>query len=180
MKNLCMILPMALIICFMVGCQDKEAMAELEEFKAQAELKEQNKELARNVHLAWAARDYDLIRASCVPDMVYYSPSNTKQLDNLEELIKFADSIYVSISDYDISIEDILAEEDKVALRAIVRGIHTGDILGIPASGNKIEWGQILIFRVENGKIVEMWEDYDALGLMQQLGMELKPKEAEK
>ena len=99
---------------------------------------------------------------------------------NLEELIKFADSSYVSISDYDISIEDIFAEEDKVALRAIVRGIHTGDILGIPASGNKIEWGQILIFRVENGKIVEMWEDYDAVGLMQQLGMELKPKEGKK
>jgi hypothetical protein len=42
MKKLCMVLPLALILCFMVGCQDKEAMAELEAFKAQAEVEEQN------------------------------------------------------------------------------------------------------------------------------------------
>ena len=48
MKKLCMGLPLALILCFMVGCQDKEAMAELEEFKAQAEIEEQNKELISN------------------------------------------------------------------------------------------------------------------------------------
>jgi len=46
MKNLYMILPTALILCFMVGCQDKEAMAELEKFKAQVEVEEQNKTLA--------------------------------------------------------------------------------------------------------------------------------------
>jgi hypothetical protein len=45
MKNLSMILPLALILCFMVGCQDKAAMAELEEFKAQAAVEEQNKAL---------------------------------------------------------------------------------------------------------------------------------------
>jgi len=47
MKKLFMILPLALILCFMVGCQDKEAMAELEEFKAQAEVEEQNKDVVR-------------------------------------------------------------------------------------------------------------------------------------
>jgi len=45
MKKLCMILPLALILCFMVGCQDKEAMSELEAMKAQAEIEEQNKEV---------------------------------------------------------------------------------------------------------------------------------------
>jgi hypothetical protein len=43
MKNLSMILPLALILCFMVGCQDKEAMAELEALKAQTQVEEQNK-----------------------------------------------------------------------------------------------------------------------------------------
>jgi steroid delta-isomerase-like uncharacterized protein len=177
MKKLLMILPLALILCFTVGCQDKEAMAELEEFRAQAQVEEQNKELARNVHLAWEQRDYDLIRASCAPDLAFYSPSSTKFESDLEQGIEFADSIYSGISDYDISIEDIMAEGDKVAIRAILRGTHTGDVFGLPATGNKIEQSQILIFRFENGKIVEIWEDYDSIGFMQQLGMELKPKE---
>jgi hypothetical protein len=49
MKKLCMILPLALILCFMVGCQDKAAMAELEEFKAQAEVEEQNKAIVERL-----------------------------------------------------------------------------------------------------------------------------------
>ena len=47
MKKLTIILPLALLLCFTVGCQDKEAMAELEEFRAQAEIEEQNKALVR-------------------------------------------------------------------------------------------------------------------------------------
>ena len=43
MKKLLMILPLAMILCFMVSCQDKESMAELEEFRAQAEVEEKNK-----------------------------------------------------------------------------------------------------------------------------------------
>ncbi len=49
MKKLLMILPLALILCFMVGCQDKEAMAELEEFRAQAKVEEQNKEISKSL-----------------------------------------------------------------------------------------------------------------------------------
>jgi steroid delta-isomerase-like uncharacterized protein len=179
MKKLYMILPLALILCFMVGCQDKEAMAELEAMKAQAAVEEQNLELARNVHLAWTKRDYDLIRSSCAPDMVYYSPSNTKQLDNIEVLIEFAEGYFASFPNYEVSIEDGIAKGDEVVLRAIFRGIHEGEFMGIPATGNKVEFAQMLFFRVENGKIVEMREDADILGLMQQLGMELKPKEGE-
>ena len=53
MKKEFMILPLALILCFMVGCQDKEAIAELEEFRAQAALEEQNKALVMRVEEAW-------------------------------------------------------------------------------------------------------------------------------
>ncbi len=52
--------------------------------------------------------------------------------------------------------------------------------MGIPATGNKYETSEISISRIENGKIVEQREELDKLGLYQQLGMELKPKEGEK
>jgi steroid delta-isomerase-like uncharacterized protein len=180
MKRLFCVIPLVFLLCFVAGCQDKAAMAELEQFKAQAAVEEQNLELARNVHLAWTKRNYDLIRSSCAPDMVYYSPSNTKQLDNIEKLIEFAEVYFASFPNYEVSIEDGIAKGDKVALRAIWRGANEGEFMGIPATGNKIEFGQTLFFRFENGKIVEMWEDYDSLGMMQQLGMELKPKEVKK
>jgi predicted ester cyclase len=52
--------------------------------------------------------------------------------------------------------------------------------LGIPATGNEIECSGMLISHFKNGKVVEQREDFDMLGLMMQLGMELKPKEEEK
>jgi steroid delta-isomerase-like uncharacterized protein len=180
LKRSLLAIPLAFLLCFAFGCQDKAAMAELEAFKAQAAVEEQNIELAKNVHLAWTKKDYELIRASCSPGMVYYSPSNAKQLDNLDELIEFADGFIASFPDYEIGIKEAVAKGDIVALRAVVTGIHGGDFMGIPATGNRIEFGQMLFFRVENGKIVEMREDFDNLGLMQQLGMELKPKEGVK
>ena len=48
--------------------------------------------------------------------------------------------------------------------------------MGIPATGNKVEFGAIIIYTIENGKIIEMREEGDILGLFMQLGMELTPK----
>jgi len=81
MKNLCMILPLAFILCFMVGCQDKEAMAELEKFKAQAEVEEQNKELVKREWEAWGTGcsqgDFEAFKELLAPDFVFYFPSNS-------------------------------------------------------------------------------------------------------
>ena len=59
-------------------------------------------------------------------------------------------------------------------------GIHQGEFLGIPPTGNKFKGSGILIFRIKNGKVVELWEEFDGVGLLEQLGMELKPKEIKK
>ncbi len=64
--------------------------------------------------------------------------------------------------------------------RYIMRGTHQGEIQGIPPTGNKVEISGFIAHRLENGKVVEDREDWDTLCLMQQLGMELKPKQAEK
>ena len=65
---------------------------------------------------------------------------------------------------------------DKVIVRLIDRGTHQGEFVGIPGTGNKIEFGVIAIFHIEDGKIVEVREEIDFLGLYMQLGYELKPK----
>jgi len=180
MKKLLMILPMVLILCFMVGCQDKKAMAELEEFKAQAEVEEQNKELVKREWEAWNKGDFETYKELLAPDYVYYLPSRSTKPMSREETIEMGKMLRKAFPDISWSIEELIATEDKIIIRFIERGTHEGEFMGIPATGNKYEISGISIRRIENGKVVEDKEDFDMLGLYQQLGMELKPKETEK
>lgn len=74
-------------------------------------------------------------------------------------------------SDRSIAIEDLIAEGDKVVIRWTLKATHTGEYMGVPATGK--QWGMkgISIYRLANGKIVEDWSASDQLGLMQQLGL---------
>jgi steroid delta-isomerase-like uncharacterized protein len=65
----------------------------------------------------------------------------------------------------------MIAEEDKVVLHKTVMGTHKGTFRGIPATGKKVEYQSIYIFRIENNKISEYWGLQDELKLMQQLGV---------
>jgi len=179
MKKLLTIIPLVILLCFTFGCQGKEAMAELEAMKAQAEVEEQNIELVRNANETWSKRDYEAIREFFAPNFVYYSPSNSKPL-NLDELIEKVKMVLKAFPDFIPSYEEIIAKGDKVVVREIVRCTHQGDLYGIPPTGNEVEIGEIAIFRIENGKIAEVRIESDSLGMMMQLGMELKPKGAEK
>ena len=76
--------------------------------------------------------------------------------------------------------QELIAKEDKVIFRLTQTGTHEGEYRGIPASGDKIEFGVITIFNIKERKIVEAREDYDGLGFMQKLSFELKPNEEDK
>jgi steroid delta-isomerase-like uncharacterized protein len=180
MKKLCMILPFALILCFMVGCQDKEAMAELEAMKAQAEVEEQNKELIRNYLKEMDNKNFDIFNEVYAPDAKTYLPSNSSEPMSVKQSIPILEFLYAAFPDFSQSIEESIAVGDKVIVRLIDRGTHQGEFDGIPGTGNKIEVGVIAIFKIKDGNIVEVREEIDFLSLYQQLGMELKPKEGEK
>ena len=175
-----MILPLSLILCFMVGCQDKEAMAELEAMKAQKAVEEQNKALIRNYLEEMDNQNFEIFNEVYAPDAKLYYPSNSSEPMSLERAIPMAESFYAAFPDFSHSIEELISEGDKVVLRAIDRGTHQGEFNGIPATGKTIEMGVIAIFYFKDGKIVEAREEMDMMGLMQQLGMELRPKEGEK
>ena len=179
MKKLYMILPLALILCIMVGCQDKEAMAELEAMKAQAEVEEQNKGLVKRMYEVWEKGDFEAYKEVVAPEYVWYLPSRSTKPMSREETIEFGKMLHNGFPDFAYSIEELIAVEDRVISRFIFRGSHEGEFQGIPATGNKIEISGIMMTRIENGKIVEDREEFEALGFMQQLGMELKPKEGE-
>ena len=80
-----------------------------------------------------------------------------------------------------VRIDDQIAEGDKVVTRWTVSGRHDGDLFGMPATGKDVEFTGIDIDRIENGRIVEEWTNWDTLGLMYQLGVipEVSPEAGE-
>ncbi len=72
-----------------------------------------------------------------------------------------------ALPDAKMEIQDLLAEGDKVVLRWRMTGTHKGELMGVPASGNPVDFTGIVIERIENGKMAEHWEQMDMMGLMQ-------------
>lgn len=72
--------------------------------------------------------------------------------------------------DLHYTVEDLIAEGDKVAGRVTVRGTHQGEFLGIPPTGKQATWTEIHIGRFAGGRLVEHWANIDQLGMLQQLG----------
>ncbi|HSV54597.1 MAG TPA: ester cyclase [Burkholderiaceae bacterium] len=70
-----------------------------------------------------------------------------------------------------VMLDDVLVDEDLVALRYRYSGRHAGALFGIPATGKKFEMAGILIVRLQEGKVAEFWREEDMLGLQQQLGL---------
>ncbi len=176
MKKLYMILPLALILCFMVGCQDKEAMAGLESMKAQAEVEEQNKALFRYMLEETGKGNYAAWEEVCSPDYICHFAGFPKPM-SLEEHIQANRTFPVAFPDFHHEINDMMADADKVTVRVTLTGTHEGEFNGIPPTGNKIEYDASLTAKFSDKKIVELWGVADMMTLMMQLGMELKPKE---
>ena len=74
------------------------------------------------------------------------------------------------LSDPTFIVEDLIAEGDRVAARLTASATQTGEMMGMPATNKRYEIGEIHIFRVRDGQMVEHWHQYDAQGMMKQLG----------
>ena len=72
--------------------------------------------------------------------------------------------------DWKVTVDDIIAEGDKVVARATGQGTHRGEYMGIPPTGKLVKVSWIAIYRVADGKLAEHWQNIDELGLRQQLG----------
>jgi steroid delta-isomerase-like uncharacterized protein len=80
------------------------------------------------------------------------------------------ETLHRAYPDLHITIEDLIAEGDKVVSRNSVRGTHRGEYLGIPPTGKSVTYNEIFIFRFADGQIVETWGVADVLSQMRQLG----------
>ena len=87
-------------------------------------------------------------------------------LEGAKQLI----DLWSAFSDRKVTIEDSIAEGDKVAVRFSITGNHTGEMMGIAPTGKTIHINGTGIFRVVDGKATDNWVNFDALEMMEQLG----------
>jgi steroid delta-isomerase-like uncharacterized protein len=80
-------------------------------------------------------------------------------------------AMFEAFPDFEMSLDDMIAEGDKVFVRATMKGTHQGEFLGIPATGQKISVPIADFLRFKDGKVVEHWGVTDTGALMQQLGV---------
>jgi steroid delta-isomerase-like uncharacterized protein len=140
---------------------------------------EENKALVRRfVEEVQSAGNIDAIDELCSPEFVNHSappgvPSNCEGVKQLTAMFRraFPDSYF--------TVEEMIAEGDKVATRKTFHGTHEGEFMGIPPTGHTVTMGLIDIVRIADGRVVEHWSMGDNLGMMQQLGIIPQPGDTE-
>jgi predicted ester cyclase len=135
---------------------------------------EANKEIVRRVLAEfWLGGNVGVLDELFAPDYVNHELSRP-EVKGLAAYKEWANEARLAwkqgFPDFTITIEDLVAEDDRVAKRWILRGTHTGEFLGTPPTNRKVTMLAMTLYRTVGGKVREIYWNYDALGLMQQLG----------
>jgi predicted ester cyclase len=97
------------------------------------------------------------------------TPDLVRQYVSDERLAKHITDVEAAFPNYEIIVDDLLAEGDKVVVRGNFRGIHRGPFAGIEATGKSVSSGLMIIYRIANGRIIDHWMQFDMFMLLQQL-----------
>ena len=133
-------------------------------------MSEQNKELARRFYdEVLNTGDVERVSDLCTEDVVDHE-APPEWPAGIEGVKAFVRTFRAAFPDLRVTIEDMLADGDRVAARVRMTGTHQGDFMGVPASGSRVEFETIDIIRIADGKAAEHWGVTDNMALMQQIG----------
>jgi steroid delta-isomerase-like uncharacterized protein len=124
----------------------------------------------RFIEEVWNDRRLDLIPELVSEDHVDHDPAQAGLPSGPAGMRAFVETYLAAFPDVRFTIEDVICEEDRVTIRWTATGTHQGPLPGIAPSGKRVSITGILIDRIADGKIVETWSNWDALGLFRQLG----------
>ncbi|SRR5258708_3635226 len=142
-------------------------------------MSEANKNLFRRwMQEVWNEGREATIDELCVPQVVAYGLGDVDPvLQGPAEFKVFWRNLRGALSGLQLTVEDMIAEGDKVMGRIAIEAVHSGDSLGVPASGNKVRIAGIVVLRISEQRIVEAWNSWDQLGLLRQIGALGTPRE---
>jgi len=121
---------------------------------------------------ALATGNMALLDQVMAPNIVDHHP-DPAQAPGLDAIKHAFAGLRDAFPDLHFSVDDVIADDDKVAVRLTCRATHTGAFLGFPATHRQVTYAVFDHLRLDAGKIVERWGVVDALGLLLQLGLTL-------
>jgi len=117
----------------------------------------------------WNRRNPAIIDELMAPDYVHHDVLSPEAF-GLDGYKQFADRYLSAFPDLHMTIHDEVVAGDRIVTRWTATGTHDGDLPGLPRTGKKVSVTGITIARLSNGKFVESWNNWDALGMLRQLG----------
>jgi steroid delta-isomerase-like uncharacterized protein len=131
---------------------------------------EQNKEIVRRFfELGPSQGKMDAARELLAPNFALHVP--LPAAPGIQGISDVVTACRAAFEHLNVTVEDMVADGDRVAARFTARGVHKGEFMGLSPTGKPITMTGIEIFRIENGKIAELWGEANLLGLMMQLGV---------
>lgn len=135
---------------------------------------EANKRLiARFYEEVWNRGNLAVAQEVFAPDYTRHDLRPGAALPGPEGQAKIAGDFRAAFPDLQLTVDLLIAEDDLVVARTTARGTNEGAWAGQPATGRRAEFSVVNIFRLRDGKVVEIWNHRDDLGLRQQLGAEI-------
>lgn len=122
-------------------------------------------------------QNMDLVSAIC-PDCFVHRTAPASQGSGFEEWMQVVQAVFHAFPDLHYAVHDVVAAGDQVAVRWTATGTHRGEFEGVPATGKQVTMAGMSLCRMEDSQIHEMWNVWDSLGLMQQIGVALSPGQA--
>jgi steroid delta-isomerase-like uncharacterized protein len=154
------------------------ALTEERKMAAQSNLDDNKKIVRAFIDAAFNRHEPDKAAEYMTTDIKWHGGTlgTVEGRDNFAGLIG---AIVAALPDLSNVEQDIIAERDIVSVRAVVEGTHKGDLLGIPASGKRVKWDAVDVYRIADGKIAEEWAADDLLAFVYGVGAYTPPWLAE-
>jgi steroid delta-isomerase-like uncharacterized protein len=153
-----------LLVMVLASCQQDSAVRDLEE---------QNKALMHRIHTEVSNGNLEIFDEVLAPDYVRHCqamPPELQEIHGAEVFKGFVADFVNAVSDCKDEIDFIIADSNMVAYVTTTTGVQTGPMGDIPASGKEFMLKNIVIHRIENGKVAETWISWDNVALLTQLG----------
>lgn len=141
---------------------------------------QRNMEIIRKAHQDLAAGNFEAFKSAIAPDYTRHCqamPPGLQELHGTEEFFGFLEEFMAAVPDYTDSLSNMIADRDRVAYLSTMRGTQTGPMGGFPATGKTFTLVNIIMQRLEEGKIAETWVSWDNVAFLSQLGLMPGPEE---